>query len=89
MIILISYDLRVPGKNYNALYETIKSAKTWWHYLESTWIIKTDENIETWNDKLLQHLDENDRLFVVDITNQPHNGWLPQKAWDWLKKNDS
>lgn len=88
MIYLISYDLKVPGRNYDSLYETIKSATRWWHYLESTWIIKTNDPINTWNDRLIKHLDNNDRLLIVDITNKSRNGWLTEKAWTWLREND-
>ena len=89
MIFLISYDLNVPGKNYNELYKTIKSAGTWWHYLESTWLIKTEESIATWNKRLIKNLDENDRLFIVDITGQDNDGWLEKKAWEWIRKHNS
>jgi hypothetical protein len=89
MILLISYDLKVPGRDYEGLYETIKTAGAWWHYLESTWLVKTDEDVDTWNEKLLKNMDDNDRLFIVDITNQKNNGWLPQKAWDWINKHNT
>ena len=39
----ISYDLKKPDRDYSGLYEAIKSFESWWHYLESTWIIKTEK----------------------------------------------
>ena len=37
--LLISYDLNKPGQNYDKLYAKIKELRTWWHYLDSTWIV--------------------------------------------------
>ena len=39
----INYDLKAPGGNYSGLYEVIKKFGIWWHYMESTWLISTDE----------------------------------------------
>lgn len=33
-------------------------------------------------------LDANDYLIVVDITGKARDGWLPQKAWDWIRDNN-
>ena len=38
---IISYDLMAPGKNYELLYNTIKSYGTWGKITESCWIIVT------------------------------------------------
>ncbi len=89
MIYLITYDLKKPGKDYTSLHNTIKTASTWWHYLESTWIIKTDRPVEYWSDKIRSITDGNDNFLIVDITQQKRQGWLPQKAWEWIRKNDN
>jgi hypothetical protein len=88
MIFSISYDLRQPGRNYDDLYKTIKSAPGWAHAMESYWFISTSESVKVWSDRLLKVIDENDSLFVVDITGQPHQGWMSEDVWDWLKKHD-
>ncbi|HRV05234.1 MAG TPA: hypothetical protein P5025_09405, partial [Candidatus Ratteibacteria bacterium] len=75
------------GQDYTSLYNTIKSADSWWHYLESTWLIKTNQNPSAWTDKIKRVIDPNDYLFVVDISGKSYNGWLPQKAWDWINQN--
>jgi hypothetical protein len=85
VIFLVSYDLKKPGQDYTGVYEAIKSASGWWHYLESTWIIQTNRPLEFWADKIKSHMDANDRLIIVDITNSEYNGWLPAKAWEWIK----
>lgn len=88
MIYLISYDLRKPGRDYASLHNAIKSAPTWWHYIESTWIIKTEQSIEDWYNKIRTTTDGNDSFIIVDITKQNRQGWLPQKAWEWIRENE-
>ncbi len=91
MLILITYDLKKPGKDYSDLYKTIKSLGNWWHYLESTWLIdilSSDPN-KTVNDissKIKTVMDSNDFLFVTDISNKARQGWLPKEAWDWINQ---
>ena len=87
MILLITYDLKKPGQDYTSLHNTIKSADSWWHYLESTWLIKTNQDPSVWTDKIKRVIDPNDYLFIVDISGKSYNGWLPQKAWDWINQN--
>lgn len=84
MILLVSYDLKVPGKDYAKLYEVLKSASGWWHHLESTWILSTTESVDSWCEKIRAAIDENDSYIAVDITGKNRNGWLPKNAWQWL-----
>lgn len=88
MIYLISYDLNEPNKDYKALYEEIKTAPGWAHIMESVWLISTSKTIEHWSDKLREVMDDNDQVFVVDITGQARQGWLKTTHWEWIKKYD-
>lgn len=83
MLLLITYDLNKPGKNYSGLHEEIKTAGWWWHHLDSTWIIKTDQGPEYWYNKLSKHLDQTDNILIIEVTKN-YYGWLPKKAWEWL-----
>ena len=89
MIYLVTYDLKQPDKDYEPLYEAIKKCgSSWWHYLESTWIVSTDISVDECVKCIRQTMDENDYLLVVEITQQHRQGWLPSKAWDWIKQHD-
>ena len=88
MILSISYDLKKPGRNYDDLYETIKSAPSWAHAMDSLWFISTGESVETWSNRLREVMDQNDWLFVVDITGQSCNGWMKKEIWEWLEKHN-
>lgn len=85
MILLISYDLRDPGQDYSGLYKELKKAGTWWHHLDSTWIISTNTGPDEWQERLRKHMDDDDSLLVIEVTNN-YQGWLPERAWEWLNK---
>lgn len=81
---LVSYDLNKSGKDYKGLYEVLQSY-AYWHYLDSTWLIYTSLTPGQLFEKLKPHIDSDDSCFVVQITSS-YSGWLPQAAWDWIKK---
>ena len=89
MILLVSYDLKTPNKNYEDLYATLKTADSWWHYLESTWLLYTTSSVDDWQKKIKNIIDDNDNFIVVDITGCTRNGWLPKKAWEWIRRHES
>jgi hypothetical protein len=85
---MIGYDLNRPGKNYPELIDAIKSIGAWWHYLDSTWVVKTDAGSSAIRDKLVPHIDHNDELLVVKLTGE--GAWsnaLVGKPGDWLSQN--
>lgn len=83
---VISYDLKAPGRDYSNLYEAIKHGTKWWHYLESTWIVITNESPQQVWDRLARHVDKNDRLLIIEARDNVQ-GWLPKDAWDWIHSN--
>lgn len=89
MILLITYDLKKPGQSYRDLHEAIKGSGTsWWHYLESTWLIDTGLSAEQVFGRLKPHVDRNDHVFITRIV-RPYQGWLPAKAWEWINARQS
>jgi hypothetical protein len=82
----VSYDLRVKQKpDYKGLYEELKNSSVWWHYLESTWLIVTDETPgEVWN-RLGRHIHQRDFLLIIEVRDNVH-GWLPKGAWEWIRQ---
>lgn len=81
---LITYDLKNKIRNYDNLYLAIKSIGVWWHYLDSTWIIKTNlTSLQIW-DYLAPHITTIDYLLIIKIDSNDKWGWLPQDAWNWL-----
>ena len=61
---IVNYDLR-NSRDYNSLYNAIKSYGTYAHILDSCWAIVTTQNAQEVRDFLKQEIDSDDGLFVV------------------------
>lgn len=79
----VSYDLNKAGQNYNALYSELKKSPGYCHPLDSTWLVWTSESAQQLSDRLRSHLDNNDYLLVIRVTDD-FSGWLPQSTWEWI-----
>jgi len=84
----ISYDLNKEGKNYPGLIAKIREEfPTYWHHLDSMWLIVTEMKPAAVRELLKPYLDADDELLVATI--------LPPAAWTgfndrgskWLKDN--
>lgn len=85
MVYCISYDLSKPGRNYESLYNAIKSYGTWWHQTESVWFIVSSANATEIRDNLNKHTDANDKLFVVALRHEWAGVGFSQREYEWLK----
>jgi hypothetical protein len=87
--LLIGYDLDAPGQDYKPLYAAIKAlGDGWWHHLDSTWIVTTSLTVTQARDRLLKHIDTNDKLLVTDITADAAAWYgFNSKGSQWLKDN--
>lgn len=86
---IISYDLKAKNADYTSLYDAIKSAEGWWHYLESFWIITSSYSLTFWQEKIKANIKSEDFFIVVEVRDATTNGWLPKNAWDWINQNTS
>jgi hypothetical protein len=84
--LIISYDLRKPGRNYDSLYSAIKAYGTYASPTESMWLISTNQGANDVRVNLQKHIDPNDKLIVMT-----YGGYwagtqsLGQAILDWLK----
>ena len=62
----INYDLR-KQRNYEALYERIKSYGTWCRPLESCWLVASGKSAAQIRDDLAQVMDADDGLLVTRL----------------------
>lgn len=67
---IIEYDLKNPGRNYDAVYEIIKSYPVWAHITKSTWFVKTSDTCVQIRDKIIKEIDSNDTVFVATLTGE-------------------
>lgn len=85
MVFCVSYDLKNPNRNYQGLYEGIKSLGLWWHQTGSVWIVATEKSSVAIRDYLKQYLDNGDLLFVVAVKKNWAAIGFSRKEYDWIK----
>lgn len=83
-IYMVGYDLNKPAQDYDGLIGAIKEYGTWWHHLDSTWIIETNETASAVRDKLGKYLDSNDELLVAAIGAPAAWKGFNEKGSKWL-----
>ena len=85
---IISYDLNRPGQDYQDLYDAIKALSgTYWHMLDSTWIVVCSKSAAQIRDKLTPSLDSNDKLLVLKSGVEAAWYGFGDKGSKWLKEN--
>lgn len=86
---LIAYDLKSPGRDYASLTAAIKGLSgTWWHHLDSTWLLHSNLSVAQVRDRLKLELDSNDELLVIDVTRRPR-AWsgFNERGSSWLRSS--
>lgn len=83
---IVTYDLRSPGRDYNSLYEYLKSFPEWARITESTWFISSAKECIEIRDELDALTDSNDRIFVAELTGTAAWGNVMCDS-DYLKEN--
>jgi hypothetical protein len=81
---MVGYDLNKPGQDYSDLIDAIKAYKTWWHHLDSTWIIETNQTAVQVRDNLQRYLDKNDELLVATVGAPAAWYGFNKEGADWL-----
>lgn len=82
--LLVAYDLKKVGQNYECITKKLKAYTTHWHMQGSVWIIQTNETPAQVRDKLRACLDANDNLFVARLGETAWEGF-DATATKWLK----
>jgi hypothetical protein len=86
---MIGYDLNTPGKDYADLIEAIREKfkpTGFWHHLDSTWIVKSDETAVQIRNYLKPFLDSNDELLVVRLSDESAWAGFNTAGSEWLRK---
>ncbi|MCH5354613.1 CRISPR-associated protein Cas2 [Lactococcus lactis] len=84
--IIISYDLNNSGKNYKDLIQKIESYPNHGKINESVWHINTDDSCEQVRDNLLSAIDNDDSLFVGELSGE--SAWFNVECGNYyLKEN--
>ncbi len=83
---LITYDLRRPGQDYAGLYVAIQSLGTWWHGVESVWLVETNSSSAQIRNALNAHINANDSLLVANLGGDWATLGLVKDYTEWLRK---
>lgn len=84
-VYMVTYDYKDKSK-YNGLYDELKKFGKWWHYIDSSWLIVSDLDSNTIYARLKPYLDNDINLLIIEV-GADRQGWLPEKAWAWIKTN--
>jgi hypothetical protein len=82
-IYAVIYELKDKSRDYTNLYSELKK-NGYMHYLESGWLISTDETPTELANRLHNHMGTEDLFIVIEVIKN-YDGWLPPGAWDWIK----
>ncbi len=85
-MLLVTYDV-APLKTdiHTKIASTLQNSGNWWHYMTSTWLLDTEKTADELGRTLSVFMTPADRLLVIEVTRH-HQGWLEQKAWEWINK---
>jgi hypothetical protein len=83
--IQINYDLRKPGRNYQPVYDYIKSHDGYAKPLQSLWLVRTEKSASTIRDELKNLVDSNDKIATFDVTGDSWATNFSDAHTDWMK----
>lgn len=88
MIYLVSYDVKNSRRDALIRETLLTISEAWWHQLSGVWLLNTQHNSYEIHNFLLKYFTEEDRLFIIRISNDAdYNGYLPKNAWVWIEEN--
>ena len=84
MILLVTYDLHSPERDYSDVLDLLRKAESS-HPMGSVWLLDTEEPASMWRDRLKRLGDLDDEFLVVRL----RGGWasygMDKAAVQWLK----
>ncbi len=86
-VLIVSYDLREPGQNYERLIELVKSYTTWARLGGSAYLIYTDATPKQVRDRLKEALDAGDKLYVGVSPAPAAWAGMPDNVSNWIVAN--
>lgn len=88
-LLLITYDLSNPGRNYEALIKLIKQSSGWARLGGSSYLVVTPLNVSALRDHLLQALDTNDKIYVGKMDQPAAWYGMGDEISNWIKNSQN
>ena len=84
---IITYDMIDPGQKYDDIKDIIANLSLAYIRIQkSVWLIKSYETPDSICDKLSTVIDDNDKLFVCELTDN-YQGRQSSEEWDFIREN--
>lgn len=87
MVLVVTYDLHNPGRDYDKIASTLKTASSWAHPQGSVWLIDTPLSPSDWVDKLRAAGDPNDEFFISRLSHNWASRNMDAEVASWLKSS--
>lgn len=87
MVLIVTYDLHNPGRDYEDVIKTIKTATSWAHPQGSVWLLDTNLQPSDWVEKLKKAGDPNDEYFVSRLAHNCSWNNMDADVVTWLKSS--
>ena len=86
---MIGYDIHPSkGETYDELIEAIKLVgSNWWHHLDSTWVVVSQQTAVQIRNALSPHLKGDDQLLVAKLNGSAAWTGFNDNGSSWLKSN--
>lgn len=85
---ILSFD-RDDFRNYKSIHDQIVSIEgivNWFHYIKSSYILITEEPSARDLAKKIRPIFPGKNYLLLEVNLNNRQGWLPEKAWDWIHK---
>jgi len=86
---IISYDLKSPQADYEAMSAAIQGQGAALRILESTWVLDSEHNEDEIASALRAAIHEGDRFIVTEMREDRRQGWLAKSMWQWMREHDA
>ena len=74
------------GISREIIEKKISLALDWYRYDENLYIVYTTSSVNKWQERLLDSVKNDGRLFICELNTVNRNGWLNNAFWTWMKK---
>ncbi len=85
-VLIITYDLSSPGRNYEELLKQIKSYPSWAKLCESSYLITTPKTPVDVRDHLKSYIDNNDKIYVGVVVAPAAWFGMSDSVSNWILK---
>jgi len=66
-VYVAAYDLHKPDRDYEPLYEYLKSFDSWAHCIDSVWLLDTNKTATDIRDGMLKNMHNRDTILVIRV----------------------